>query len=257
MSKKPILVVGDIHHHTEKAEKIMSEFGQDCTIVQVGDVFDDFDDSPKIANQTAQWLKYSIAQPNRIHLLGNHDLPYAPVGKLGTDPGVLYPCPGYDADKDQAINRVLSASDWKQTKLYHQGYGWFITHAGMHPHWFEHPIKGTDSSHLLNMLNQAENDLHERIINPIVAAIGFSRGGTSRVGGILWLDHFREATPLQGVKQAYGHTPQPSLKHSVIEENNGININLDNGLSQVLKIYPNGDYEMIDTGLGNFYHGPA
>lgn len=257
MSKNPVLVVGDIHHHTKVAESIITKFGQDSTIVQVGDVFDDFDDSPELATQTAQWLQYSIAQPNRIHLLGNHDLPYAPLGKLGCDPGVLYPCPGYDLDKDQAINDVMKESDWNKIRLFHHAHEWFITHAGMHPHWFEHPIKGTSTSHLLNVLSQAENDLQDRIINPIVSAIGFSRGGTSRVGGVLWLDHYREATPMHGIKQAYGHTPQTSPKNSIIEENNGTNINLDNGLSQVLKIYPDGNYELIDTGMGNFYHGPS
>lgn len=257
MSKKPVLIVGDIHHHTEAAEKVMTKFGEDSTIVQVGDVFDNFYDSPELAAQTARWLRHSINQPNRIHLIGNHDLPYMPLGKLGSDTGVLYPCPGYDTDKDHAINNIMSNSDWEKIRLFHHAHEWFITHAGMHPHWFEHPIKGTNSSHLLNMLNQAENDLRERIINPIFAAIGFSRGGTSRVGGILWLDHYREATPLRDTKQAYGHTPQTSLKHSIIEENNGININLDNGLKQVLKIYPDGSYELIDTGMGNFYNEPA
>jgi hypothetical protein len=257
MSTKPILVVGDIHHHTELAESVMTQFGKNCTIVQVGDVFDDFNDSPEVATKSAQWLRHSLAQPDRIHLLGNHDLPYAPFGKLGQEQGVLYPCPGFSWDKDLAINSVLSDEDWRKTRLFYYAHGWFITHAGMHPHWFEHPIKGTEPAHLLSLLNQAESDLQERIVNPLIGAVGYARYGNSRAGGILWLDHYREATPMENIRQVYGHTPQTSLKHCIIEENAGVNINLDNGLSQVLKIFPNGEYELIDTGQRNFYQRPV
>jgi len=255
MSKlpKPLLVVGDIHHHVDEAETIMQNLGKDCTIVQVGDVFDDFNDTPTIAAKSAKWLKGSLAQKNRIHLLGNHDLPYAPNGKAGTDKAILYPCPGFDREKDKVVNKVLNPEEWEKMRLYHYEHGWFFTHAGLHTHWFEHPIKGASTAHILSMLNQAESDLQERIINPIIGAVGFSRGGRSRVGGILWLDHFREASPMEGTRQAYGHTPQTKLSGKIIESKNGININLDNGLSEVLKVYPDGTYEFLKTGIRNYY----
>jgi hypothetical protein len=250
-----IIAIGDIHNHWVEAEEIASLYAKTHTVVFIGDYFDDFGDTAQDAIQTAQWLKESLDKPNRIHLMGNHDINYSYLNYI-TDaqghPQNIYNCSGYDMRKDDAINRIMTESDWDKIKFAHFGNGCWFTHAGIHPHWFEHPIKGMSNDAILDKLTKATDDYLNRTWNETIGAVGRCRGGMQKVGGILWCDDFREGHVSRGLRQVYGHTPTMG-KISCWYENGGLNANIDCGLNQVLEIDEDGNAEPIDTGLPNFY----
>jgi hypothetical protein len=258
MNKK-IIVIGDIHNHWAEAEAIASKYDDTHTVVFVGDYFDDFGDTAQDAIQTAQWLKESLGKPNRIHLMGNHDINYSYLNyrtDVNGHPQNIYNCSGYDMKKDDAINRIMTEADWDKIKFYHIQYGFIFTHAGIHPHWFEHPIKGMDIEYVKEKLDKTAIDYHNRAWNDIIGAAGRCRGGIHKAGGILWCDYFREARLMSGIKQVFGHTPTSIEGNNGIEIDEGetaVNINIDCGLSEVLQVHENGGYGIISTDYPNFY----
>lgn len=259
MNKK-IIAIGDIHNHWAEAEAIASKYDETHTIIFVGDYFDDFGDSAIDADQTARWLKASLQKPNRIHLMGNHDINYSIYNAGTTSTGIprnIYYCSGYTLAKDLAINKVLNEDDWAKIKLYHFEHGFLFTHAGLHPFWFEHPIKGFDIDYVKEKMDKAADNYYNRVWDDLIGAAGRCRGGSHKAGGILWCDYFREATLMSGVKQVFGHTPVTTRTSSGIDiDTDGyrsVNINIDCGLSEILEIHKNGGYNIISTGYPNFY----
>jgi len=255
MSK--ILCIGDIHNRWVQAEAIASKYDDTHTIVFTGDYFDNFGDTAIDADQTARWLKSSLEKPNRIHLMGNHDINYDYRNVRGS--GQIYHCPGYSPAKDDAINRVLTNEDWGKIKIAHYENGFWFSHAGFHPFWFASPPYGMDNEIINIKLKKIHKDIESREYSNELYAAGKCRGGINRVGGLLWRDHYQEPytgsywNDQSGIKQVYGHTPM--RKGIDIEEvrNGGLCIDIDCGLEQVLEILEDGTYNIIDTGVVNFY----
>lgn len=253
-----IIVIGDIHNHWVEAEEIASLYDKTHIVIFTGDYFDDFGDTAQDAIQTAQWLKESLDKPNRIHLMGNHDINYSYLNYTKDSNGSLqniYDCSGYDLKKDDAINRVMDEQSWDKIKFAHFEHGFWFSHGGFHRHWFEHPVKGMDNDYIIEKLAKATNDYLNRTWNETIGAIGRCRGGMQKVGGILWLDDYVEAENISNFKQVYGHTPTMG-KISIHEDGdikNSVNINVDCGLMQVLEISEDGTFSVINTELPNFY----
>ena len=255
-----ILVIGDIHNHWVEVEAIALKY-DDHTIVFVGDYFDDFGDTAIDADQTARWLKESLSKPNRIHLMGNHDINYSYLNYYKDSKGNLqniYHCSGYTLQKDDAINRIMTNEDWDKIKMYHYENGWFFTHAGLSQHWFEHPVLDTTPEIIIKKLDEAVEMYKNREYTDILGAAGRCRGGSHKVGGILWHDHFRESTPLPFIKQVYGHTPNTTTVGPLIDiekdDEYSINVNVDCGLQEVFRIHEDGSAGPIKTDLPNFYY---
>ena len=250
-----IIAIGDIHNHWVEAEQIASLYDKTHTVVFTGDYFDDFGDTAQDAIQTAQWLKESLDKPNRIHLMGNHDINYSYLNYTKDSNGSLqniYNCSGYDMTKDDAINRVMTNEDWDKIKFAHFGNNFWFTHAGIHPYWFEHPVKGMDNDVILEKLAKVTDDYLNRTWNETIGAVGRCRGGMQKAGGILWLDDYIEGKVISNFKQVFGHTPTMG-KVNITKDNNGVNINIDCGLIQVIEISEDGTYNILDTDLPNFY----
>ena len=116
-----IIIIPDIHNDYITAEKIIKKENPD-KIIFLGDYFDDFDDIVNDANNTAKWLKKSLKQENRIHLIGNHDLSY-----MTDNPNLK--CAGYRTDKHKVIKK--HSIDWSKLKMYYWiDAKWLCTHAG-------------------------------------------------------------------------------------------------------------------------------
>ncbi len=256
-----LLVIGDIHNRWVMAEEIASKYDATHTILFVGDYFDDFGDTALDADQTARWLKSSLSKPNRIHLIGNHDINYAYFNirpsKVGVDQ--IYNCSGYHPAKDEAINRILSNEDWNRVRIAHKQNGFWFSHAGFHPFWFGNPVTGMTNESIEKKLEKIYQDIQDRTYSNELCGAGRCRGGAHRVGGLLWRDQYQESytgeywNDNSGLKQVCGHTPM--RKGIDIEEtrNKGLCIDVDCGLKQVLEILEDGTYNVIDTGLDNFY----
>lgn len=222
-----VLVIGDIHQNHLKAEL----YAQDWKgpIIFLGDYFDQFYDNPNDARATAEWLKDSLSQPNRIHLMGNHDFHYMlPVG-CGTF------CSGYSPEKHKAIKEVLSSEDWDRIKYFHAENDCWFSHAGVSYKWFRHPVLGINQKVVESIITRAREDIKGRIYDsPYVAALWAAdhyRGGRYDKGGLLWCD-WRILDFFENIVQVVGHTPRDNIKsHS---RKGGLNINVDTHLKECL-----------------------
>lgn len=200
------LIIPDIHNKVHWIEPFLEKHTVD-EIVFLGDYFDDFGDDATDAAKTADWLKHSLSQANRVHLLGNHDLEYiaCPVDQNGrARVGWMY-CPGNTPNKRKAIRKILTPKERGKFKLLHETQGFFLSHAGIHEDVFAHPLVGYE--HLHRDCFMALQHAFQGIYNPILRA-GAARGSPQQVvSGILWLDWNYEFVPIEGISQIVGHTP--------------------------------------------------
>ena len=203
--KKKLVIIPDIHNDFKKAEKIISKENPD-KIIFLGDYFDDFDDTIQDANNTAKWLKQSLKQKNRIHLIGNHDLSY-----MTDNPNLK--CMGYRTDKHKAIKK--HSINWNQLQMHCWiNIKWLCTHAGFSNDFFEQ--QQTKKSHSIQkVLDLSQKDLikinDENHIHSFFQ-VGVSRGGSNVVGGPLWCD-YDEFVDIPGINQIFGHTPNYTVQH--------------------------------------------
>jgi predicted MPP superfamily phosphohydrolase len=122
-----ILVIPDIHCMFAEAEAIISHEKPE-QVIFLGDYFDRYDSEPTLTTKVARWLKGSLEQKNRVHLLGNHELWYATGNELMI-------CSGNTELKFQAIRH--EKIHWDKFKLHHWMNDWLITHAGLSKRYYD------------------------------------------------------------------------------------------------------------------------
>jgi len=256
-----ILVVGDIHNKIDDLEELFRSYPEH-TILIIGDHFDNFHDDAGDAQRTAIWLQYSLNQPNRIHLWGNHDLPYH-YSNNGT-----YNCPGFTAGKNLAINSIMKPSDWDKLKFYHFDGNWWYSHAGFNLHHFpemHHYFDPDPRNHPeaeWAITYKTLDDKFSKIFpikdkpDPIIWDADHYRGGFSRYGGLLWQDwRALNSNGIPGINQIVGHTPIGEISFSYVPNKANANIthvNVDCGFKEVLEV-DGKNLKVIKTGLKNFY----
>lgn len=210
MNDKITLIIPDLHHKWQQAERIISAVGAD-EVLFLGDYFDDFGDDPAQVAETCDWFEASVNKPNRVHLFGNHDQHYAFVYRS-------FQCSGYAQWKYFIIHDTVSQDVWSKLKWYHfLDNKWFLCHGGLHK--FNLPESITKfSNDRLKFIAEISGYLDVQIREGFkcgatnqsswVFNAGHSRGGSQRVGGITWCDFEREFFPVKGINQIVGHTPQ-------------------------------------------------
>jgi len=239
MSK--ILVIGDIHNKHNVAEEYISKWSG--PVVFLGDYLDDFYDTPKDAAATAEWLKESLAKPNRTHLMGNHDFHYMmPVESN------MY-CSGYTPEKHKIVKQILTNEDWSKIKYFHSENNCWFSHAGITRMWFSHPVHGITKDVIEGVVAQGVDDIKNRIYNgsgiKAFYAADRYRGGRFEKGGLLWND-WRNSDFFEGITQVMGHTPRDIIKCA--KRKGGININVDTHLQQVIVLNTEDSmYEVISN----------
>jgi len=190
------IVISDLHNRVEWVEPYLSNIEYD-RVVFLGDYFDDFGDTAKDIKTSASWLKQSLKNDNRIHLLGTHDMWYRyPLNRY-------LQASGNTPKKSEIINKILTKEDWEMLKYYHFEQSFLMTHAGLHPSF----VKGSsDITYTLKaLLDKAISEVEDGEIEPILDA-GFARGGMNPFGGITWLDWHAEFEPVPNLNQIVGHT---------------------------------------------------
>lgn len=197
------IVISDIHNSVDWIESTLAELYTKYTydeVVFLGDYFDSFGDNFTHALKTAKWLKQSLEQKNRVHLMGNHDMPY----RFPYNEAVW--CPGYHPSKKETIRSVLTAEDWDKCKGAYYSNGFVFSHAGFHPDVITCPVTGPLSP---EALVSAAADGLEQIKSGLANALYLpgSRMGEARIGGITWADWDDEAVVYPGISQVVGHTP--------------------------------------------------
>lgn len=217
------LIIPDVHNRYSEAEELIEHFPEHQAVF-LGDYFDSFGDNPAVAGKTAEWLRYSIGK-GRIHLMGNHDLPYRWQDQQ---------CPGYTREKHRAILQHMRPDDWNQIRLAlilsgsqsHRPL--VLSHAGFTlanlygvPD-FRDVGSGGRLSHLRERLPQ-EHLESIRVYSFKCAKAGdaridhfwFNQGdrmGELEPGGPFWIDRHSLHSQLPGIDQIVGHsfvaTPQ-------------------------------------------------
>ena len=199
-----LVIIPDIHNKHRVAEEIIQREDPD-RVVFLGDYFDDFGDTLEDAGSTSEWLARSLQQKNRIHLIGNHDLSYM------TDNPRLK-CTGYSPGKHEVIRG--HGIKWDRLKLFCWAGDWLCTHAGLAREFYERQ-KVSRSDSVQKVLERSGQDLEniDDVGHPhAFFQAGFSRGGTSPVGGILWC-HYGEFADIAGINQIFGHTRGDAVRH--------------------------------------------
>jgi hypothetical protein len=213
-----ILVVPDIHNHVEWAEELVAAHPGHLAVF-VGDYFDSYGDTPFMAEKTAEWLRYSIQQPGRIHLMGNHDLPYR---------WRHMNCPGYHTIKGMEVRKHMNYALWQQVRLYHV----VTAPAGVRPLVISHAgftlanlygaadFRDVARGGRLEFLRERSaqehlNEIHKQGEASLRAASSqrhhfwFNQGtrmGYHEVGGPFWIDRHETRSELPGIDQIVGHT---------------------------------------------------
>ena len=203
------LVIGDLHHKVKWVEKCIKEIKPDLTVF-LGDYFDSFGDNPEITSETAKWLKESLETPKRVHLMGNHDMPYRFPMNFH-----LW-CTGFTHEKALVINEIISRASWNKMMSFHWIDGWLLSHAGIN-HNFLHPLKGFDLGELRKFEQESLLKCNAESNNPLFGC-GYSRGGNYRCGGITWQDFDVDFVPIENVNQIVGHTPHPKVAVKLLLE---------------------------------------
>ncbi len=224
---KPVkyLVIPDVHNRFEWAEALIAIVGRKIDqVVFLGDYFDSYNDNESMAQATAEWLRFSI-HLGRIHLMGNHDIPYRWSSRV-------CPCPGYTKGKHRAIaggGGPMRQVDWELIRLEliirprcpsvrplvlsHAGF----TLANLYGVEDLHDVtRRGRCSHLRNYL--VEERL-EHISNTSKRCLATARAGESHfwmrrgdrvgdrtIGGPFWIDRQQFLFPLPGIDQVVGHT---------------------------------------------------
>jgi predicted MPP superfamily phosphohydrolase len=216
------IIISDLHNRVgwiEPALKKLKDLYNYDEVVFLGDYFDNVDDTPFIAGGTASWLKTSLEHDDRIHLIGNHDMPYIPS---------LFPanqslwCPGYSLEKAKVVHKIID-HNWDRLKPAYYTQGQLLSHAGFSEHLHIHPITGPRTPEMLvEMASEALETLSAQS-SPIFA-VG-SRMGSVHTGGITWCDWNDEFTPCSNIDQIVGHTPSPKVRREM--SNSSINYCMD------------------------------
>ena len=200
------LVIPDIHNDVLRAEAAISALaGRYDRIVFLGDYFDDFGDSPETIRLVAQWLKYSVEQPERTHLVGNHDLAYLV-------PSVFTYCSGFTPEKMRAVGPVLRSIPRDRFHAAVDVGGWLLSHAGVLPLHAGNRSAAEIAAWADTMLRQLFAGGR-----PALFAAGAARGGREPAGGITWCDWDEEFVPTAGLHQVVGHTPAAAVRIAEIQ----------------------------------------
>lgn len=193
------VVISDIHNYIENAQYILDTESAD-EYVLLGDIFDNFGDENRldIVRRTAEWLKDILRRNNVKVIWGNHDVPYRWLHNR------YVRCPGFTHEKCRMINSILSFDDWEKLHWYVKTQDWYLSHAGLCPEVFCHPIEGFQDWYIDETIKKGIDFLQSGK-DPIHCRMGF-RMGVPQTGGMTWAD-WNEFKPTWGINQIVGHTP--------------------------------------------------
>lgn len=223
------LILSDIHHKIDIADKIIKRVNAD-KVICLGDFQDDFYDTAKMVENTCHWVNNFVKNPNHIMIWGNHDKQYAFKYSI-------FKCSGYDTWKQHIINDLVPKKTWDKLKWYYiLDDKWLLTHAGLHklnlPPSIQSLYKNRPlflksiSEHLDNEIRIgfqcAANNTSHWIFNA-----GYSRGGSQKVGGIDWCDWNMEFVPIRGLNSIVGHTSDNNVRWINLSEGSDTPIDIN------------------------------
>ena len=239
------MIVGDIHTHYSKIERIVGKYHKTHKFVFMGDYFDQFGDTPELNASTAQWLKTQMEErPDWVYIVGNHDEVYRPY--------TTCMCSGFSSQKKTAINEVMQSNDWNKLKYFHHENGWWFSHAGITKYWFQHPMhEEITVDNVQSIIDNAITKQKTGHGDNAIWASSYARGGNHLVGGIVWQD-WKDLELIPNFKQVVGHTPVKRIQAISDNATNSCIVNVDSSGSgvyhaELLEIDEKGNHRTIDT----------
>lgn len=217
--QKTYLVFSDIHNRSKLVEPIISTLRARGLafekIIFLGDYFDSFGDTTGQAEETAEWLHESLQKEDRVHLIGNHDLPYLliDVNKSREPFPKEYYCPGYRPDKAAVIRNIITEEDLGKFKAMYFAADFLLSHAGIVERLIPADVRkygDTDDEAICNYVNLEYTQLVVNKgfrIKKFPLFLAGSRMGHERPGGVIWSDWEDEFLTTAGINQIVGHTP--------------------------------------------------
>lgn len=166
-----VLVIPDVHEKVDKLRLLEPLMQQADRVVFLGDFFDAWTGDGR--RETAHWLKNNVHNDKYEFLLGNHDCHYAFQNSN-------FKCSGYDDHKQQYINRILRAADWRRFKVYSLIGCYTLSHAGFTA---DNVVRLRTREAEAQALQMAfDGGFHE------MWQCGYARGGNAPSSGPTWLD---------------------------------------------------------------------
>jgi hypothetical protein len=147
-------------------------------------------------------------------------------------------CSGFTNSKAIEVNKILSWENWRKFELFCEFGGYIISHAGIHPNFWNFYKSREDN--LRALWDEGEEALQTIGIkqSPLFEA-GVARGGRSPFGGIAWLDFSSEFVDnIEIGPQLVGHS------QSVAPSKNGESWCLDCGQTTYAMLGNNGHLAM-------------
>jgi len=226
-----ILCISDIHLRREMfSNKLQKIYNPDLTIF-LGDYFDNWPETHKQTEKTAIELAWSLQQPNRIHLIGNHDAFYASGGKYA------FECSGFTHQKLEIINDYISQKMWQeQFKLVHIIDNIIFSHAGLSEAIWFCPFVKDIKKYIYDKEELAMKSLLTGEEVPQLYA-SYLRGDYRRKlghAGCTWMD-WKEFSLVEDYIQIVGHSKGTDVKLNM-KNKNTFNFCLDTKNNHVLTI---------------------
>ena len=187
LSDGTTLIISDIHERVEWIEECIDKI-QPTNVLFLGDYFDSYTSTIDSVYRTTNWLKNSMKKDNRVHMMGNHDLSYATLGR--------FTCAGYNHYRNEWIES--SGISWAKMELWLMSEGVIFSHAGISKEWLNHYPE------YKRLINPIFGDLLSTVKEDVFDCSDV-RGGTDLTSGPLWCD-YEEFVPLDNYKQIFGHT---------------------------------------------------
>jgi len=163
------IIIPDLHNRVNLVEPVLSSplLQPYNKVIFLGDYFDDYYDTVIDIANSAEWLKYSLYKPNRIHLFGTHDVWY----RFPNDPFVK--ASGNTKKKSDVINRILTQKDWSLLRPYYYEQGFLLSHAGVHKYLInQYVLKNKQifdkyaSVNNKDIINLSVQEIIDKIIKP-------------------------------------------------------------------------------------------
>lgn len=206
-----ILIIPDIHNHVDNVNFILKQ--EYDKAIFLGDYFDSYNDTPADALKTALWLANSLKNPKHIHLLGNHDAPYAfPKNhQFAHDYG-------YTDEKQKVINKVISRAEWDQFKLVHFEGSFMFSHAGLTGEIAPYaPSEALARKSIERVAGEALKDARSGLFHEFLSH-----------KGLLWMRPW-DFEPIPHITQVVGYTPTWMIKDKGEKDQVGKLITPDGG----------------------------
>lgn len=206
---KTILIIPDVHNQIDRVERILKSESYD-KVIYLGDFFDSFgEEFTELTIKTCEFLLQIVfPDPRSVIILSNHDVSY-----VGRNPITL--CSGYTKAKNQTIKSFIKEEHRKFFKWFHIENNILFSHGCLNKSYIPEVLIKKNSLESMNLLNEwlsyESKQAYKTILDPFGSNhwflnAGFTRGGNSTFGGLLWGDT-REFIQLNGLSNIFGHTP--------------------------------------------------